>query len=177
MKRLISIFLIIIAMANAARAGGKTEFSVGYGGLPAMRFIPGYYNHWNKMNPWGAVVISLEHEFFPDLWLGFSYTISSASSNDVSNMRGGAIVWHSMMATARYGYFTRGRVMLYASAGVGSLSAFIQPDWAENYNRTMIGFQINPVGVALRLLDNLDIFGEAGFGVQGIARSGLRIDF
>lgn len=163
---------------EAGAAGGKTtELSVGYGGLPAMRFIPLYYNRWENINPWGAVTIALEHQFGNRWFFGFHYTISSASSASVSEGRKGAIFWHSMMAVGRYQWYERGRLSLYSALGAGTLSTFMDCDWADNYGRTVMAFQATPIGLTYILLDNVDLFSEAGYGVEGILKLGFRVDF
>lgn len=150
---------------------------VSYGSLPAMRFIPAYHNHWERMNPWGDVAISIDHRFAKGFWMGFSYTVSSASSNKVDSAGDGSITWHSLMLHARYEYWRSGRWKLYSSIGVGVLISYIQPEDVPTFNRTQFAFQVSPVGASFRVLNNLDLFGEAGFGVQGITRLGFRIDF
>lgn len=176
-KKLVTAF-VAAAFALAAWAEcPDTEVCVSYGALPAMRFVPAYYNHWNRMNPWGAVAVSVDHRFADRLWLGLSYTISSASAKDVSQGREGSIAWHSLMVHSRYEYWRRGAWSAYCSLGVGVLIAYMQPEWEPTYNRTMFAFQASPVGVAWQALPNLDFFGEAGFGVQGIVRAGVRVDF
>ncbi|MCM1110643.1 MAG: porin family protein [Clostridium sp.] len=156
---------------------GATEVCISYDALPAMRFISGYRNGWNHMDPWGGVTVSLDHRFAPGLWLGLSYNISSASTNDASEGRDGAITWHSLMVHSRYEYWRSGRWRLYGVVGIGVIISYMQPSWADTYNRTQFAFQVTPVGCSYRVLENLDLFADAGFGVQGILRAGFRIDF
>lgn len=178
-KRLaIGVFAVASAAALTATAhADDTQVSISYGALPAMRFLSQYDDHWTNMNPWGDVVLSIDHRFAPRLRCGMSYTISSASSDNANRLRQGSIVWHSLLAHARYDYFAKGRLSVFGAAGVGVLIAYMQPSWEDNYNRTYFAFQFSPVGVGYTVLSNFELFAEAGFGVQGIVRGGVRVDF
>ena len=185
--RIIILFAVLAASIGALRAqdddgydglylGSPTEISVSYGGLPAMRWMKVYADHWQNINPWGVVAVSIDHRFATRFWAGMSYTLSSGSSGRASEGRQGSVTWHSLMMHGRLVYGWSGRWQFYGEAGVGVIISYLQPSWAPTYNRTHFAFQAAPVGVQLRVLDNFDIFAEAGFGVQGILRGGLRLD-
>ena len=157
--------------------GGATELSVSYGGVPAMRWIDAYRGGWNGLQPWGVVVVSLDHRFGSRIWGGLSYTISSASADHVTDKGSGSVTWHSLMLHGRYIYGWSGRWTFYGSLGLGILVSYLQPSWAPTHTSTHLAFQATPIGAQLHLLDNFDIFAEAGFGVQGLARAGVRVDF
>ncbi len=187
-KRIIIFVTVLTALCGHMKAsvgndpaiidlGGSTELGVSYGGLPAMRWLEGYSGHWQGINPWGVVAISIDHRFAPRIWAGMSYTISSASSGNASDGREGSVVWHSLMVHGRYTYGWSGRWSFYGGGGLGVIISYMQPSWAPTYNRTHFAFQATPVAAQFRILDNFDVFAEAGFGVQGILRGGLRVDF
>ena len=183
--RIVILLAALMATVQALKAqeetdfvdlGSPTEVSVSYGGAPAMRWMKVYSDHWNKVSPWGAVAVSLDHRFASRLWLGMSYSISSSSTNDASEGRKGDVTWHSLMVHGRYIYTATGRWQLYGSAGVGVIISYMQPSWQPTYNRTHFAFQAVPLGAQFRVLGNFDIFAEAGYGVQGVVRAGVRVD-
>lgn len=178
-KRLLAAGVAVASLLAwpLAATADNTEVSISYGVLPAVRYLSDYHDHWANMNPWGDVVLSIDHSFAPKLWCGLSYTISSASSAKANLLRQGSIVWHSLLFHSRYHYVERGPWAFYGAAGVGVLIAYMQPGWKKPYNRTFFAFQLSPVGVGYRLLSNFELFAEAGFGVQGIVKGGVRVEF
>lgn len=177
MKRITTTIIAIIAITLVA-AARDTEVSVSYGAAPAMGQIAEYHDHWHGIGTsWGSVNATIDHRFADRLWCGLSYTYSCADSDHASGNRYGEVTWHGLMANARYEWLTRNRWRLYSHAGVGALVEYYSPSWEDSYNRTHIAFQVSPIGIEADITPNFGVFAEAGYGVQGIAKAGVRIGF
>lgn len=176
MKKII-MTAVLAVMAAGQIAARDTEVSVSYGAMPAMSSLGAYHNHWDGLDYWGAVNATIDHKFGPGVWIGLSYTYSSADSNHAWDGRYGQVTWHGLMVNVRYEWFTRGPLTLYSHVGVGALVEYYSPSWEDSYNRTNMAFQVSPVGLQADLTRNIGVFAEAGYGVQGIIKAGVRIGF
>ncbi|MBO4956110.1 MAG: outer membrane beta-barrel protein [Muribaculaceae bacterium] len=165
---------LIIPAASQART---TEISASYGIAPAMRSLGAYHHPWHTLDNWGAVNVTFDHSFAPNLWVGLSYTLSSSSSDTAYEQRYGKITYHGLMTNVRYHWCNRGPVSLYSHAGVGVLVEYFSPSWEDSYNRTTFAFQVSPLGIEFNILPGMGLFGEVGYGVQGIAKVGFRLGF
>lgn len=176
MKKLLLIILIVFSSTCAASAR-DTEISLGYGALPAMKSLGVYHGHWKGIDTWGAFNASIDHRFAPSLWVGLNYTYSSGQSHHAVDNRYGEVTWHGLMVNARYEWLTSGRWTLFSHVGVGVLVEYYSPSWEESWNRTNMAFQLSPIGAQYELMKHAALFAEAGFGVQGIIKAGVRIGF
>lgn len=176
MKKLITVILIAFAAVATSQAR-ETEVSVSYGAMPAMQSLGVYHNHWHNLDYWGAMNFTIDHRFAPNLWIGLAYTYSSADSNTALDGRYGKAYFHGLTANVRYEWYSRGPIRLYSHVGVGALVEYYSPSWEDSFNRTNVAFQVSPVGVEANLAPNVGFFAEAGYGVQGIIKAGVRIGF
>ena len=183
-KRLILPFIVAIASSATALAQNtpeprNTEVSVSYGALPVMSQIPYYHNHWDGLGQtWGTVNFTIDHRFADALWIGMSYTYSGDSSDRIDAAgHSGDIVWHGLMVNVRYEWMRNGDFTLYSHAGVGVLIAYYSPDNRDSWNRTGCAFQLNPIGAQWDFSHHAGLFAEAGYGVQGIIKAGIRVGF
>lgn len=174
MKKLL-ILLLCAASGIVAVSARDTEVSVSYGVEPAMGHLGVYRNDWSGMNCWGAINATIDHRFAPNLWIGLSYTYSSADSDHASKDRYGEVTWHGLMANVRYEWYARGGLLLYSHVGVGALVEYFSPSWEDSYNRTNMAFQVSPIGVQYDFGKHVGVFAEAGYGVQGVVKAGVRI--
>lgn len=174
-KFILSIMLAITATATLSAR--DTEVSVSYGAMPAMQSLGVYHNHWHNLDNWGAINATIDHKFAHGLWIGLSYTFSSADSDTAYDGRYGEVIWHGLMANVRYEWYNRGAVTLYSHIGIGALVEYYDPSWEDSYNRTNMAFQVSPIGLQADLCRNIGVFAEAGYGVQGIIKAGMRIGF
>ncbi|MCM1292258.1 MAG: hypothetical protein NC111_03660 [Bacteroides sp.] len=174
-KILFSILLAVFAIGQLSAR--DTEVSVSYGAMPAMKSLGVYHNHWDGLDNWGAINATIDHKFAPGLWIGLSYTYSSADSDHAWDGRYGKVTWHGLMANVRYEWLHRGPVTMYSHVGIGALVEYYSPSWEDSYNRTNMAFQISPVGLQIDIIPQLGVFAEAGYGVQGIIKAGLRFGF
>lgn len=171
------LLIICVALAGITAQARDTEVSVSYGAMPAMSSLGVYHNHWHNLDYWGAVNFTIDHKFAPGLWIGLNYTYSSASSDEAWHERYGKVTWHGLMANLRYEWLQRGPVTLYSHVGIGALVEYYSPSWEDTYNRTNMAFQVSPLGLQVDAARGVGFFAEAGYGVQGIIKAGIRVGF
>ena len=171
---MISALLLVSAIGATAR---DTELSVGYGAFPAMKSMGVYHNHWQGLDCWGSANFTIDHRFAPALWIGMGYTYSSADSDRASDGRYGKVTWHGLMVNVRYEWHRSGSLMLYSHVGLGALVEYYSPAWEDSYNRTNFAFQVSPLGVQFDILPQVGFFAEAGYGVHGVVKAGIRMGF
>lgn len=171
MRKTLLTLALCGAAAFSAGAAGKTELTVSYGGytqMDAMDMSDGI-----KMdNAWGAVTAGVNFRVGPNFWLGPSYTFSSASVKHADDSYG---YYHVIMLNGRYNYYRRGGLTMYAKAGIGvDITHMSINDGDYTKNKAYCAFQINPVGAQYALSNSVDIFGELGFGAQGLLQVGFK---
>ena len=79
------------------------------------------------------------------------------------------------MLNGRYNYYRNSIVTVYGKVGIGSVITH-ETFKDESNNKGYFAFQITPVGAQVGLSDLFTIFGEAGFGAQGLIQVGLKIN-
>ena len=174
-KLLLSLFLLLGLAAGASAQ--NVELQVGYGGYTQMDCMD-MHDHWDDVNTaWGALTAGVNFRVAPKFWIGPSYTFSSTST---SGKYASHIAYHVIMLNARYEYFRRGIVDLYAHVGLGADISYMQPNdhWdRDNYSKGYFAFQITPIGANINFNRNAAFFAELGFGAQGLAQLGFRFKF
>lgn len=78
------------------------------------------------------------------------------------------------MLNGRYQYFQNSIFKLYAHVGLGADISYMQPRGGDNYSKGYFAFQISPLGAQVDLSRNAAIFGELGYGAQGLVQFGVR---
>ena len=66
---------------------------------------------------------------------------------------------------------------LYAKLGLGVEFSYMQPYDDDNYTKAYCAYQIVPLGAQVALSNNVALFGELGFGAQGVAQVGFKFGF
>lgn len=171
-------FLLGAAMCTAAFAlpmnvsAQKAEIQLNYGGYTQMD-ATNMHDDWSGVNnAWGAVTLGANFKVAPKFWIGPSYTFSSTTT------KGGKyhsnIAYHVIMLNARYEYWHNSIVKLYGHVGLGADISYMQPKGGDNYSKGYFAFQVSPLGAQVDLSRNAAIFGEIGFGAQGLAQIGFR---
>lgn len=168
MKRLILALAAVALLATGAKAQSP-EIQIGYGGYTMMDgcdMAPG-----PKANvAWGAVTAGLNFKVMPNFYMGATYTFSSS---DYKHFDEGNIYYNVIMFNGRYDYWRNSLVTLYAHAGLGvDITHASDGDWSET--KAYFACQISPLGASFKLSPVTSMFGEIGWGAQGVIQVGLR---
>lgn len=170
MKKVLLIICAIFGLAVTANAQ-RAELQIGYGGYTQMDCTdmhPG-----SKVdNAWGAVTAGVNFNVAPSFKLGLSYTFSSASYKHADDANA---YYHVAMVNGRYNYWRNSIVRLYGHAGVGvCFTHAAAGDWHKN--KSYFAFQVSPLGAEVGLSRVATMFGELGFGAQGLLQVGCRFN-
>lgn len=175
MIRKLFISLIAIFAAAATVNAQKTELTLSYGAYTQMDATD-MHDGWKHVNTaWGALNVGLNFQVNSKFWIGPSYTFSSTTTKggpEHSN-----IAYHAFMVNGRYHYYRNSIVTLYAKFGLGVEFSHMQPYEDDSYNKAYCAFQIVPVGAEVGLSRNVAMFGEFGFGAQGLLQVGVKYKF
>lgn len=170
-------FLIALGLCAAAvipAAAQKTELTLSYGGYTQMDAM-NMHDGWGGVNTaWGALNLGLNFRVARDIWVGPSYTFSSTSTKGPHPSH---IAYHVIMVNGRFGYYSNSIVKLYAKVGLGVDLSYMQPKGGDNYTKGYFAFQLVPIGAQVDLNRNWALFGEAGFGAQGLLQFGAKLRF
>ena len=172
-KILIAVAAALGIGAGAANAQAPAQLFVSYGGYTQMD-ASDCHDGWHGVNnAWGALNAGVNFKVAPGFWLGPSYTFSST---DTKGEHSSKIAYHAIMLNGRYDYWRNSIVKLYAHAGIGVLISHMQPRGGDSYNKTYCAFQLVPLGAEVGLSRSVAMFGEVGYGAQGLLQVGLRFN-
>lgn len=101
--------------------------------------------------------------------------ISSAVTKGGSNHS--SLFYHTILFNGKYNYFQKGILTLYGHLGLGVEITQFDPKWDDNYTEAYFGYQVSPIGINARLANGFSIFGELGFGNQGLIQAGFSYSF
>lgn len=170
MKKLLLVMCAVLGMAFGAHAQ-RAQLQIGYGGytqMDASDMHPG----GAVDNAWGALTAGVNFKVAPSFYLGATYTFSSASykHNDDATA-----YYHVIMLNGRYDYFRNSIVTLYAHLGLGV--DITHAAWDDgSKNKSYFAFQASPLGAEVGLSRSASIFGELGYGAQGLLQVGFRFN-
>lgn len=156
----------IVSMANAQ----KTELSASYGGYTQMDATDCHDGGPDVNNAWGALNLAANFKVAPNFWVGPSYTFSSASR---TNLPENKFYYHAFMVNGRYNYYNYNIVTLYGKLGLGAVVSH-QTFEGESKNTTYFAYQVVPFGAQADITNSFSLFGEIGFGAQGLLQVGVR---
>lgn len=174
MKKIILMLVVAIGAAVNATAQ-KVNISASYGGYTQMDACD-MSDGIHASPAWGALTVVANFNVAPKLWIGPSYTFSSAK---VKSSSSSSLYYHAILFNARYDYYRNSICTVYAHGGIG-VDITRKPALGcagEPGNSTYFAFQASPVGAEVQLSREFTIFGEAGFGAQGLLQAGFRINF
>ena len=87
-----------------------------------------------------------------------------------------SIAYHALMLNGRYNYYRNRIVTLYGHIGLGAVISHLMPKYGDSYNQTYFAYQFSPLGAQVDLSRSATIFGELGFGAQGLLQVGFRFN-
>jgi len=172
MKKLLLAIVAVLALAVPANAQ-KTELTFSYGGYTLMD-ASDYHDGWGNVNTaWGAVNFGVNFKVAPKFWIGPSYTFSSTTTK--GGKHHSSIAYHVIMMNGRYEYYRNSIVTLYGHFGLGVDISHMMPKDGDAYNHSYFAFQATPLGAEVGLSRDFSLFGEAGFGAQGLIQVGFKV--
>lgn len=172
MKKLLLILVAAVGIALPGAARG-IELTASYGGYTQMDAMD-MHDGWSGVNTaWGAATFGVNFQINRNLWIGPSYTFSSTTTKGGPHHSN--IAYHVIMLNGRYTYYRNSIVDLYAHVGLGADISHMQPRHGDAYNRGYFAFHIAPLGAQVKLNRNFAMFGEVGFGAQGLVQVGFRL--
>lgn len=168
--------LTLVAVMGIAFAGAaqRVELTASYGGYTQMDATD-MHDDWDGVNTaWGAATFGINFQVTRNLWIGPSYTFSSTTTKGGHHHSN--IAYHVIMLNGRYTYYRNSIVNLYAHLGLGADISHMQPYKGDAYNRGYFAFHIAPLGAQVSLSRQFAMFGEVGFGAQGLVQVGFRLN-
>lgn len=174
MKKLLYLFILLLSTCGIASAQ-KTEVTISYGAYTQMDATD-MHDGWGGVNTaWGALNAGVNFRVAKNIWIGPSYTFSSATVGHGAYHSN--IAYHAIMLNGRYNYYRKGDLKLYAKVGLGVEISHLMPKHHDSYNKTYCAFQVTPVGASYNIGSSVDLFAELGFGAQGLFQAGVKFGF
>ena len=171
MKKLLFTLVAIVAFAFGANAQ-KVQLQVGYGGYTMMDCCDMHDGGPSVNTAWGAVTAGVNFGITRNLSLGASYTFSSSDFKHTDNAN---IYYHVIMLNGKYNYWRNNIVTLYGHLGIGvDISHISLGDHSKN--KGYFAMQASPIGADVSINNTLTMFGELGFGAQGLLQVGVRVN-
>ncbi|MDE5656771.1 MAG: porin family protein [Muribaculaceae bacterium] len=175
LKKLLLCAVVAAASLFTTASAQRTELSISYGGYTQMD-ATNMHDGWHHVNnAWGALNVGLNFNVARNIWIGPSYTFSSTTTK--GGPEHSSIAYHAVMLNGRYHYYRNSIVTLYAKLGLGVEFSYMQPYDDDNYTKAYCAYQIVPLGAQVSLSNNVALFGELGFGAQGVAQVGFKFGF
>ncbi|MDE5643217.1 MAG: outer membrane beta-barrel protein [Muribaculaceae bacterium] len=175
LKKLLLCVAVATASLFTTASAQKAEFTISYGGYTQMD-ATNMHDGWHDVNnAWGALTAGLNFRVARNIWLGPSYTFSSTTTEGGPHHSN--IAYHAVMLNGRFDYYRNSIVTIYAKVGLGVEFSYMQPRGGDNYTKTYCAYQVTPVGAQVGISRNVALFGELGFGAQGVAQVGFKFGF
>ncbi|MDE6416226.1 MAG: porin family protein [Duncaniella sp.] len=163
--------LLAVAGMTATASALTPEVQLSYGGYTQMDATDMHGGYGKVNNAWGSLTAGVYLPVAPKIDAGVSYTFSSSSFKGTDS----DLYYHVVMVNGRYQYYKNSIVKLYAKLGVGVDITHFGADGVNN--RSYFAYQITPVGAKVDLSKGFGIFGELGFGAQGLLQVGVTYKF
>lgn len=171
-RRILVALGILVCTATAAQAATPIDLRFSYGGYTMMDATDMHDGWGNVKSAWGAINLGVDFNVTNKISIGPSYTFSSTSTKGDHHSN---IAYHAIMLNGRYSYYRNSIVKLYGHLGMGVVISHMQPKGGDPYNCTYFGLQLTPLGAEVGLGNGFAMFGELGFGVQGLLQVGVKL--
>ncbi|MCM1033296.1 MAG: porin family protein [Odoribacter sp.] len=166
MKKLLLALVAVFGITTASQA--QVSLQASYGGYTQMDAMD-MHDGGSVNTAWGDVTVGAWFDVAPKFKLGATYTFSST---DFKHSDANAY-YHVIMLNGRYDYWRNSIVKLYGHLGIGcDITHITAGDYREN--KGYFAFQVSPLGAEVDLNRTVGIFGELGFGAQGLLQVGFR---
>lgn len=170
---LFTLVAALMLVCGAQKANAETSLYVSYGGYTQMDACDNHDGWGNVNTAWGALNAGVDFRVMKNLRVGPSYTFSSCSTK--GGKAASHIAYHAILLNAKYDYYRNSIVTLYAHGALGCVVSHMQPKGFDSYNKTYFAGQISPLGAEVGLSRQFSMFGELGFGAQGLVQAGFRV--
>lgn len=166
------IALVAMFGITAGVSAKKTEVYASYGGYTQMDATDCHDGGPSVNTAWGALTAGVNFKITPKIWIGPSYTFSSTSRKKYDDNN---FYYHAIMFNGRYGYYQNNIVSMYAKLGIGAIITHeTWPDDSKNYGH--FAYQISPLCAQVAINKTFSMFGELGFGAQGLLQVGFKMN-
>lgn len=173
MKKLFTL-IVLLAAGIGAMSAQKTELTIGYGGYTQMDATDMHDGWGHVNNAWGALTAGVNFQVSPKIWIGPSYTFSSTTVGH--GKKHSNIAYHAVMLNGRYRYYKNGDFSMYGKAALGVEISHMMPKHEDSFNKCYCAFQITPIGAQYYVGSGVSLYGELGFGAQGLAQVGVKVN-
>lgn len=182
MKKLILGLALALGIAVGTSA---QEVAFSYGAYTQMDAI-NCHKGFDKVNTaWGSLNVSLYIPVAKGVKIGPSYSYSSAYTPAATYDFGGLgdyslkskVCYHTILLNVKVQYYSSSIFNLYGHAGVGAVISNMRPKFGEQFNKGYFAGQISPLCAEVEFLPGASIFGELGFGAQGLIQVGAKYSF
>lgn len=183
MKKLLLCLAILVSGVAVASA---QEITASYGGYTQMDVVNNHKGLPDMKTCWGAVNLSLYVPVSNRVKIGPSYSYSSSFTKSEVNFDSegllfssrGKACYHTILLNAKVKYYENSIVSVYGHAGAGIVIANTRrSNLSGASNKGYFAGQISPVGAQVEFAPGASIFGEVGFGAQGLVQVGLSYEF
>lgn len=171
MKKLILTLFAAVIVALGASAQ-RTTLNIGYGGYTQMDATDCHDGGHSVNTAWGAITAGAQFQINPKMWVGPSYTFSSTSRKGSDENK---FYYHAIMLNGRYNYYSNSIMKMYAKVGLGAV-VMHETYKHDSKNKGYFAYQISPVCADFPLSNQVALFGELGFGAQGLLQVGLKVN-
>ena len=171
MKKLLLALVAAIGMFATASAQ-RAEIQLGYGGYTQMDATDCHDGWHGVNNAWGAVTAGVNFNVARNFWIGPSYSFSSTTTKGGPDHS--SIAYQVIMLNGRYNYWRNSIVTLYGHIGLGAEISYMMPKHGDSYSKGYFAYQFSPIGAQVGLSRSVSMFGELGFGAQGLVQVGFR---
>lgn len=170
MKKFFLALLAVVGLAAGAQAQSPA-IQIGYGGYTQMDACD-MHDGGSVNTAWGALTAGVYVPVAPKFQLGGTYTFSSSSYKHADHAN---IYYHVIMLNGRYDYYRNSIVKVYAHLGIGvDISHMTFGDYSKN--KAYFAVQATPLGAEASIARKCSLFGELGFGAQGLLQVGVRFN-
>lgn len=182
MKKLLLALSLVVASALAVSA---QEVAVSYGAYTQMDVINCHKGFPKVNTAWGSLNVSLYIPVAKGVKIGPSYSYSSAftpaAEYEFENLGTyslkSKVGYHTLLLNVKVDYYSNSIVRLYGHGGVGAVISNMQPKYDDSYNKGYFAFHVSPIGAEFEIIPHAYMFGELGFGAQGLLQVGFKYAF
>ena len=179
------LFIALFVAAAAAVGAQAQEVTISYGAYTQMDAMNNHKGFDKVNTAWGGINFGLYIPVAKGVKVGPSYSYSSAftpaSTYEIPGLGEyslkSKVGYHTLMLNVKVDYFKNDIVKLYGHAGVGAVISHMMPKYLESYNKGYFAFQVSPIGAEVEFMPHAAIFGELGFGAQGLIQVGAKYAF